>query len=169
MKLRKNWKRRCSMKHKQMLSGSAAKPATQGEDFPAQVSAPGSTSEVAASAAGTLKAFFGESRPGQRFALPAGLALPQTSGTARLQDLLRKLKNLQGAVPPGLIQDALTGIPLLAAWQSVRHPPHAVRNAMAKHASKVWRVPRRKTKFSDQSPTSRQSWKDIWCPLPPRY
>ena len=64
----------------------------------------------------------------------------------RLRDLLRQLKSLQGTVPPGLIHDVLAGITLLVAWQSVRHPTHAVRDAMTKHACKVWRVPRKRNK-----------------------
>ena len=62
-------------------------------------------------------------------------------------NLFRQLKVRQAEFPRGLVLDLLESFPVFLAWKRVRHPTHALRNAMEKQACTVWKVKRRINKI----------------------
>ena len=90
-----------------------------------------------------MEAYFKRSTSSRADEDPAALPLNETPASGTLQNLFRQLKQRQDEFPRGLVHDLLEAMIVLRTWQIVRQPTNAQRNAMAKIASKVWKVSRR--------------------------
>ena len=91
----------------------------------------------------SIEAYFKSDTSSRAEEIPAALPLHETPASGTLQNLLRQLQHRQNEFPPGLVHDLLEAMSVLRAWQIVRQPTKTQRDAMAKTACKIWKVPRR--------------------------